>query len=303
MITRAIVLNYNAADCTLRCVHSLLIQLVQPSHIVVVDNHSELVDFRQLQLNLPPTVTLLRTGQNLGYAAGNNQAIGTITGLPTPEAYLIVNNDVRFEQPDTIARLENALRTNPTAVAISPLVHTLSNTLPVRSQIQVRRLVKPGWVMLFHSPLLHSIPGIYSRYKQFIYFDLVPYQPRIYEVDTINGACFLIYSAFLDKNGGFDEHTFLYLEELVLGEQIRRAGLQCLLHGGVVIRHEQGVASKYLTTRERFTHFLRSEAYLLSHYYGIAAILLHLLRIQRWMEFWLKNLYRKIIKHPHLVNS
>ena len=62
MTIRAIVLNYNSVDCTLRCVHSLLAQLSQPNHVVIVDNHSEQVDFRQLQVSLPATVTLIRNG-------------------------------------------------------------------------------------------------------------------------------------------------------------------------------------------------------------------------------------------------
>lgn len=301
MIIRAIVLNYNTVDCTLQCVHSLLNQLSAPSHVVVVDNHSERADFRQLQLSLPSNITIIRNEQNLGYAAGNNQACGVLNDLPNPDAYLFVNSDVSFTQPATLHALEQALVTHPKAVAISPLVHTLSNNLPVRVQIQVRRLVKPGWLVLLHSPILRRLPGIYKRYKQFIYFDLVPYKRGIYDVDTMSGACFLILSSFFDTIGGFDEATFLYLEELVLGEQIRRAGHLCLLHGDVIVQHEQGVSSKRSTSRERFHHFLNSEVYLLNHYYGVSKIALQLLRIQRWTEFYLKQLYRKVGKHPHLL--
>ena len=300
MIIRAIVLNYNTVDCTLQCVDSLLKQLSAPSHVVVVDNHSEKADFQRLQVNLPLDVTIIRNERNLGYAAGNNRACGVLNDLPNPDAYLFVNSDAIFTQPATLQALEQALVNNPKAVAISPLVHTLSNNLPVRVQIQVRRLVKPAWLVLLHSPVLRRLPGIYERYKQFIYFDLVPYKQGIYEVDTISGACFLILSSFFDAIKGFDTATFLYLEELILGEQIRRAGYLCLLHGDVIVQHEQGVSSKQSTSRERFQHFLNSEAYLLNHYYGVSSIALKSIRIQRWTEFYLKQLYRKVITHPHL---
>lgn len=296
MTVRAIVLNYNSADCTLRCVGSLLEQLSAPSHVIVVDNGSESRDFRQLRLSLPASVTLIRNEKNLGYAAGNNQAIGVLDGIPAADAYLIVNNDVTLTKPNTIDALTKALITTPKAVAISPLVHTLSNNLPVRMQIQVRQLVKSGWLLLFHSPLLRRLPGIYQRHNQFIYADLTPYKRVIYEVDTINGACFLVQAPFFERIGGFDENTFLYLEELILGVVIRRSGYCCLLHGDAVIDHEQGSSSKQLTTTQRFRHFLHSETHLLTHYYGFPKVAMASIRQFRWAEFYLKQVYSRLVK-------
>ena len=293
---RVIILNYNRADLTVRCVTSVLAQGEPACQIVVVDNHSESAEYERLLVSLPPAVSVCRTARNVGYAAGNNQAIGSRPGLPDAEFYLILNNDVTLTEPGTITRLRDALVKDSGAIAISPLVHTLSNPVPVREQIQVRRLLSPGGYVVCQSAVLRWLPGVWEQYNRLIYKELTPYQPRLYPVDTINGSAFMIRSDYFDRQQGFDTGTFLYEEELILGKQIRRAGGYCLLHGGVVVAHEQGATTgqkpgqiSYRLTR----HQIHSLLYYLKQYHRFGRLRLLLVWAMRWIEFsgkWL--LYR-----------
>ncbi|OIN60282.1 hypothetical protein BLX24_05475 [Arsenicibacter rosenii] len=258
--------------------------------IVVVDNSSTPDDYHLLQKTVPAFVSIIRSKINLGYAAGNNLGLTPVAGLPKPDAYLIINSDVWLTNARTIQHLADTLARCPNAMAISPLVHTRSNEIPVSHQIQVRRLLPAGWLICCHSPLFRRL--FYRKYQHFIYRDLVPYPSGILRVDTVNGACFLIRQAFFEQFKGFDEHTFLYLEELILGFQIRQLGRHCLLHGHLVADHQQGQSTRSLSAKTRFCHFLNSEAYLLTRYYGVYTGLVILLRRWRWLEFYLKRLWQ-----------
>src|ERR1022692_4455086 len=71
---RAVIVNYNGAGLTLRCVQSLLAQDdARQLEIAVVDNHSSDDDWHSLQQALAAYPILLhRCPRNLGYAGGIN---------------------------------------------------------------------------------------------------------------------------------------------------------------------------------------------------------------------------------------
>ncbi|RYE53782.1 MAG: glycosyltransferase family 2 protein, partial [Sphingobacteriales bacterium] len=243
MVIRVIILNYNTVELTLQCVDYVLRQNESNFHIVVVDNGSLDECYQEIKLKLPASVNLIRFENNAGFAAGNNRGCGRIENLPDPDYYLFINSDAFLTEPGTIKTLSTALTNQSQAVAISPLVHTTSNSVPVRFQIQVRRILSPGWLVICHSPILRRLPFARQWHHHFIYRDLVPYSENIYPVESINGAVFMIRSDFLHHIGLLDEGTFLYLEEIVLGEQIRREGRICLLHGGIIVPHIQGATT------------------------------------------------------------
>src|SRR5712664_748333 len=118
---RAIVLNYNRADLTLKCVDLLKRQAHSCLDIVVVDNASRRKDIDQLSQHLPSDVLLLRSSENRGYAAGNNIGLRT-EKLAKPDYFLIINNDAVPQDPSLVLGLEQVLEDHPAVGAVSPLV-------------------------------------------------------------------------------------------------------------------------------------------------------------------------------------
>ena len=293
MIVRVIILNYNTVELTLKCVDYVLQQNEPDCHIVVVDNGSLEKYYQEIKSKLPDSVYLIRSENNAGFSAGNNRGCGRIENLPDPDYYLFLNSDAFLTEPGTIKTLRTALANQSQAVAISPLVHTTSNSVPVRFQIQVRRLLPPGWLVVCHSPILRRLPFVRQWYHRFIYRDLVPYGENVYPVESINGAAFMMKSDFLHHIGLLDEGTFLYLEEVVLGEQIRREGRICLLHGGIIVPHIQGATTgsqRGKLSKKSFNFFIDSEAYLLRKYHNYSIFHVGIIRKMRLFEFFIKSM-------------
>ncbi|MFD1142149.1 glycosyltransferase family 2 protein [Larkinella insperata] len=293
MITRVIILNYNTADLTLQCVDYIRQQEDELTHIVVVDNGSTKEHCQILEESLPCSVKLIKIHNNIGFSAGNNRGCGKIGGLPDADYYLFINSDAFLTQANSIQELRNELAKESKAVAISPLIHTVSNSTPVRLQIQVRRVIAPGWLIVCQSPILRRLPFFKQRYLRFIYNDLVPYQEKVYRTDSINGAVFMVKAEFMHRINLLDEGTFLYLEELILGEQVQRLNKVCLLHGGVIVPHLQGASSgskQGENAKKSFYFFIDSEAYLLRKYHNFSEWALSVIRRIRLFEFAIKSL-------------
>ncbi|MFN8050846.1 MAG: glycosyltransferase [Acidimicrobiales bacterium] len=114
---RVVVLNWNSAELTRRCVRSLLATdyPADALDIVVVDNGS--IDGSVAVLRrLFPQVRIQLNGENLGFGEGCNRAMRDRAGV---DAIALVNNDATVE-PGWLWPLVDALRTNPGVGAVSP---------------------------------------------------------------------------------------------------------------------------------------------------------------------------------------
>ena len=98
----AVVLNWCGEEITADCLRSLLKSDYPNLHILLVDNASPDGSGEQLRLSFPE-INFLQTGNNLGYAGGNNRGIEW--ALETNSDYvLILNNDTVLD-PCAVSRL------------------------------------------------------------------------------------------------------------------------------------------------------------------------------------------------------
>src|ERR1700690_1550925 len=99
-----VILNWNGKRETIACIESLQKQEAS-FDIVMVDNGSEDNSPAAISKRFP-TVTILETGQNLGYAGGNNVGI-EVALRQGADLVLLLNNDTVVE-PHFIAALLKA---------------------------------------------------------------------------------------------------------------------------------------------------------------------------------------------------
>ena len=107
-----VIRNWNGKLDTLICLNSL--QGLQYSHykIIVVDNGSSDGSVHQIKTNFPD-LTVIETGQNLGYAEGNN--VGIRYALEHDAEFILLLNNDTIVAPDVLDQLANAALQNPEA--------------------------------------------------------------------------------------------------------------------------------------------------------------------------------------------
>ncbi len=122
--TAVVVLNWNGRDDTIGCLQSLRGQLNASFRVIVVDNGSEDDSVSAIR-RLFPEVEVVETGENLGYAEGNN--VGIRRELDAGAEYiLVVNNDTMLESECVSSMLREA-RAHPEATAIGAKNFFLKN--------------------------------------------------------------------------------------------------------------------------------------------------------------------------------
>ncbi len=292
-LVRAVIVNYNRADLTLQCVQSLKAQNYARFELVVVDNHSAEQDWSTLQKGADSSVNLYRTDRNLGYAGGLNAGAKLDTGLAPADYILALNSDITLGASDSVLMLASALQENSRRVACSPLIRDKNSDAPPRECMQVRRI--PGyWTLLVaHSCWLRRTAFGRRIHRWYLYLDRIPFPLGVtIDCETINGACFMISKPFLDAIGYMDERTFLYMEELTLGANIRLHNSTACLCTAVVADHVQG-ASTGMHAHHRPLHRelqqIQSEAVYLKKYEGVGILKMGIFRVVRTIDLFLKS--------------
>lgn len=208
----AIIVNYKSATHALRCIATLLSQQDVALEILVVDNASGDGSVETIGNAYPEQVALIASAENLGFGKANNLAARQAQG----EYLLIINPDIELLATDVVAGLVQYLQQTPQAGVVGPDV--------LESRRGKRVLPRPAYPLqnrLRHTPGLDGLPGKHA---------------------WILGACMLFRKNLYDRIGGFDEHFFLYGEDIDICLRIRQAGYEVAWQPAFKAEHWAGAS-------------------------------------------------------------
>jgi len=216
-----VILNYRNYADTIECVHSVEAIKYHNYRIIIIDNGSDNESEEILRGKFHKHV-FIQTGENRGYAAGNNAGIEYALNAGA-DYVLILNNDTRVE-PDFLEELVDYAESNPRAGVLGPKIVTESGELDISCARRRPLLPDYFWRVGPGKWLLPENRWIKAHY----YMDEYDFQ-EAREVDIISGSCMLIRCKLLRKIGLLDENTFLFLEEFILHEKVRRTGFSTVI--------------------------------------------------------------------------
>src|SRR5882724_2465153 len=230
-----IVVNFNGGLLLRECLASLATQAYRDFETIVVDNGSA-DDSLALAAESGCAATIIRLGENAGFARGNNVGIGAARG----ELIVTVNNDARLA-PDCLAELVAAADRHREAGMLAPKI--LISTEPSR---------------IDSAGLLIYADGVY-RPRGWQEED-GPRFAREEEVVFPCASAALYRRAMLDDVGLFDEDYFLYLEDADLGMRGRLRGWRCYYVPSAVAYHlKSSTAGKH--SKVKAFHVERNRIY------------------------------------------
>jgi GT2 family glycosyltransferase len=219
-----VVLNYINHYETLRCVNSIL-DLSTDAPIVIVDNASPNDAFDVLTRHFASTrrVTVLQSGRNGGYSAGNNFGIRALRERGILNIVL-ATSDTRIESPDLV---ERCLAARDAGIAVvgpyirgdepgsdNPMLSRL--TLQYIAAIHLGKLWTVMKALAFHALLKPRSVRTPDPVE--------PKSASLTDVYMVHG-CFLFLSEhYLRVFGYLDEDLFMYGEEDLIS-------FNCLVHG------------------------------------------------------------------------
>jgi GT2 family glycosyltransferase len=240
-------LTWNGLDYTRECLESLRACTEGIEYqVIVVDNGS--TDGTLDYLRGLEWVHLIANEDNLGYVRGNNQGIAA---APAGWDVILLNNDMRIDQPDWLARLRATAHSDPTHGVVG-----------CRLIMGDGRLLHTGTYMPTDSFWGWQIGGGEEDIGQYM---------RVREVEGIVGACMYLRRDVIDRVGGLDERYFSYYEDTDYCLRAREAGYRIVVDGHVTLTHYENVSTRlnkvdfwgmYGTSQsiflERWEHYYRN---------------------------------------------
>lgn len=231
-----IVLNYNDSFTT----ENLVDKLVDYScveKIVIVDNKSPDDSFSILsnQYKDISKVVVIQTDKNGGYSYGNNYGIDFFLKGDFRSNFVVISNpDIFITEKDLISLLQTA-KTDEKIGAIAPMMN-IENL----DSLKISAWKQPTYFYDY----LASVPFLRRFAEKLIRYKRSCFSNELMQVDVIPGS-FILMPKLLLKNGiKFDERFFLYCEERVLCEKIRKAGYKIILATNLKYDHFESVSIK-----------------------------------------------------------
>ena len=211
----AVVLNWNGGADTPRALTSL-----EGIDTICVDNGSTDGSDDAVERDFPG-VELIRTGENLGFAGGNN--VGIRRALERGADWVaLVNNDAVVE-PGFADALERAARARPDAGLLACKVLFESGATVMYAGASFRaRLGYSGRVHGYGAP-----DGFHE----------------LCDTGRADGAAMAVSRAAANAAGLLDERLFLYVEDVDWSLRIRAAGFAVVFVPDAVVRHRGSASS------------------------------------------------------------
>jgi GT2 family glycosyltransferase len=182
-----VILNWNHASLTLRCVEHVLAQdgVAAAVSVIVVDNGSGRDDIAVLEAGLPPTCWLICNEVNRGFAGGMN--VGIDVAVQQGCSYVWALNNDAFAEPGCLAALVNSLDRDERLAAVTP------------------RLLNPD-----------RTPQVLGSQIDWDTGELTALRPGELPTTTswyVTGAAIFVRTKALENERAFDERFFAYWED------------------------------------------------------------------------------------------
>jgi N-acetylglucosaminyl-diphospho-decaprenol L-rhamnosyltransferase len=257
----AVVVNYESGPLLTTCVRSLLADTsAGEPELVVVDNGSRDGSVAALLHELP-AVPVLESGRNLGYAGGVNRGVAA-THAPV---VAVLNPDVEVAH-GTAAALVARLEAEADLAAVGPVIRN-----PDGSQYPSARTVPSP-----HDAVGHALFGLVRpsnpftrRYRQ---LDVDPARPR--DVEWLSGAALWLRRSALLSVGGWDEHYFMYMEDVDLCWRLRRLGWRVAYEPRGAVMHVQAASTDLNPYRMIVRHHRSAFRFAAKRWHGVQRLLL-----------------------------
>lgn len=260
-----IIVNWNAGNQLYECLKSIEAAHrdgFKLSRVVVVDNASTDGSADDCLDNMDLPLVIIRNAQNLGFAAACNQgATGSIA-----DYLLFLNPDTKLF-PESLS-IPIRFMEQPENAKIG-----ICGIQLVDNQGEVTRTCArfPTPSMFFSK--MFGLNTLFPRYFPSHFMSEWDHC-KTCEVDQVIGAFFLIRRKLFETIGEFDEHFFVYFEEVDLSYRIHNAGWKTIYLADAKAYHKGGGTSEQVKATRMFYSLRSRIIYGYKHFGWISATLL-----------------------------
>jgi len=194
--------------------------------------------YEKLPKDIPHPMILIQTGENLGFAAGNN--VGIKYAMEKSIDYICLLNNDTIVTYNFLTVLVNTLKDFKSLGPISP---------KILKDAEIKSIFYAGgWVKIWSGRWGYIGYGK----KDDLYFS------GVRQTDFASGACFVCRKELFQRIGLLDEDFFFSNEEMAFGIKAKKFGCAPMVNLNAVIYHKEGISyendsyfRRYFSTKYR----------------------------------------------------
>lgn len=280
-----VVLNYNDFQTTFDFVNQIK-EYNCINKIIIVDNHSTDDSYIRLQKLASEKIDIILSKENKGYAAGNNLGIHRAQTLYNAKYIIISNPDVIVSQESIVACLEFLDNHIEYGIVTAQMIEKGNS----QSRIAWRL---PNYM----DCLFLTIPYISKFKNEQIKYDMEQNKFDVIDVEVVPGSFFVTRSNYMSEIDNFDERTFLYCEEDILGFKMKQQGYKTAVLATKSYIHNHSISiNKSVQYIEKFKILNKSREIYLEQYLKINRLQLNIFRLLSKLMVGFRYIHYKYLK-------
>ena len=265
-----IIINYKNEQQTINYIEQEIKKITVPHKVVIVNNEATKQSNEILSNALNARIIydtdtqnfyktdhyIISCKENLGFAKGNNLGAQFALKEFSPNFILFTNNDIIIEGTNVVAKLLEKIQNNNNIGIIGPKV------IGIDGRLQSPEPFFSFWdnyIWVYLGTFFYSTRKKRERFK-------MDYAEKAQEGFhyKLMGSFFIVKSDDFFACGMMDPNTFLYNEEAILSERMKKINKYAYYYPQVAVIHEHGNTIKKYNTRKRMRDLKFASA---SYYY------------------------------------
>ncbi len=229
-----IVLNYKDSENTIRICKAYE-RMKTVEKIIVVDNQSPDNSYQKLKNLESKKVDVIQTAENNGYSSGNNYGLKYLEEHYGNFDYIAISNPDIYIQEEAIKACKEYLDKHKNIAICAPKMLDKNGIEHPLSGWKLRSIRGDIWDSSILLTRIIKRPHIEM-------YDAKHMKKKIIPVDCVAGSFFIIRNSVFKEVGYFDEKTFLYYEEDILGNKIHKLGYKNVILNDYQFKHLESVS-------------------------------------------------------------
>ena len=248
-----IIVNWNSVSYLRNCLKSIYDKVLSPGFEVLVIDNASYDGSAALCASQFPQVLFIQGHLNLGFSRANNQAALKARG----STLLFLNPDTEIID-DAVSYMFQHLHSEAKIGAVGCRVLNSDRSL----QLKYVQAFPTVWNQMLGTDVLIRL---FPNWRLWGFRPMLDYRDQPLKAQVICGSCLMVKKSVFDCIGGFDDHFFMYAEDVALCHAIWQSGSEIHYVGsGTVVHHSEksssiasGGSFSDLMQRESMVSFLR----------------------------------------------
>lgn len=260
-----IIVNWNLKEDTAACITSILEAGIELEQVILIDNASTDGSVAAMKEKFGPSLKIIETESNLGFAGGTN--LGIRHALDSQVSWLFLLNNDTVVEPGMFSELAKAVHDTPKYGIVAPLIFYYDAPEIIWSAGDRLILGTMATRNSYHKK--HKPEGL----------------PTILDVDFVTGSGMLVRREVFEKIGLLDTSLFMYAEEVDFIWRARLAGYQVGCVTNAHLLHKVSLSANRDRPKQRYLR-IRNQIYFYRKYtHGLQFVIMFIIVLAR--SFWM----------------